>query len=160
MQKKRLIVCEKINTKTTTTRALFTNQQSKLTMSDEFVSHVGKHLKELYDKYKDRGFVVIGVPSNNFGGQEPGDNIEIKEFCESKFAITFPLAEKVDVVGENTHPFYQWAAEVLGFGTKPKWNFHKYLVNTDGQLVDYFNSTTNPGSDRITQAIEKVLPAN
>jgi glutathione peroxidase len=114
-------------------------------------------LEKLYENYKDKGLVVIAVPSNDFGGQEPETNANIKTFCEVKFAITFPLAAKVDVVGENAHPFYKWAAEILGFGSKPKWNFHKYLVGRDGNLIDFYNSTTTPQSANLIQAIEKAL---
>ncbi len=116
-----------------------------------------KDLQQLYDEFKNRGLVVIGVPANNFGGQEPGSNSEIANFCETRFAVSFPMAAKVDVVGKNAHPFYKWAGSVLGFGTKPKWNFHKYLVNKNGELIDYFNSTTSPLSDRVKQAIESGL---
>jgi len=114
-------------------------------------------LEELYQKYKDRGLVVIGVPCNDFGGQEPGGDAEIKNFCETKFAVSFPMAAKAVVKGKDAHPFYQWAGGELGFGTKPKWNFHKYLVNRSGKLVDYFHSTTAPGSEKLAAAIKKLL---
>lgn len=114
-------------------------------------------LESLYQTYKDRGFVIIGVPSDDFGGQEPGSNDEILEFCESTFSITFPLTSKVEVVGNNIHPFYKWTSDVLGFGTRPKWNFHKYLIDANGNVIDYFNSTTNPSSERVVQAIEKLI---
>lgn len=114
-------------------------------------------LEKLYNAYKDKGLVIIGVPSNDFGGQEPGSNEEIANFCKINYGVTFPMAEKEIVSGDNAHPFYVWAKKNLGFGTAPKWNFHKYLVNRHGKLIDYFNSTTAPDSDRIKEAVEKAL---
>lgn len=116
-----------------------------------------KQLQALYTKYKDQGLVVLGVPSNDFGGQEPGANKEIARFCEINYGVTFPLTTKYVVSGGNAHPFYLWAKAKLGFGTAPKWNFHKYLINRHGQLVDYFNSNTSPDSDNVVRAIEKLL---
>ncbi|MFZ4541327.1 MAG: glutathione peroxidase [Rickettsiales bacterium] len=114
-------------------------------------------LQKLYDQYKDKGLVVIGVPSNDFGEQEPGDDKEIAHFCKLNFGVTFPMASKKVVSGDAAHPFYRWAKAELGFGTAPKWNFHKYLVNRKGELVDYFNSTTSPQSTRLVEAVEKAL---
>lgn len=114
-------------------------------------------LEALYNRYKDRGLVVLGVPSNDFGQQEPGVGDEIASFCRLNYGVTFPMAAKEQVSGSNAHPFYQWAGKVLGFGTKPKWNFHKYLIARDGKLVDYFNSTTKPDSDTIIKAVEREL---
>lgn len=114
-------------------------------------------LEKLYTTYKDQGLVVIGVPSNDFGSQEPGTSEEIAKFCEINYGVTFPMTEKEVVSGDNAHPFYKWAKQVLGFGTAPKWNFHKYLVDRHGNLIDYFNSTTSPDSKSIKQAIEKAL---
>jgi glutathione peroxidase len=118
-----------------------------------------KGLQALYDTYKDRGLVIIGVPSNDFGGQEPGKAEEIKQFCELNYGVTFPMTSKNVVSGDEAHPFYRWAYEVLGFGTGPKWNFHKYLVGSNGALVDYFGSSTSPDSEKLKEAIEKLLPA-
>jgi glutathione peroxidase len=115
-------------------------------------------LQALYDKYKDRGLVVLGVPSNDFGQQEPGSEKEIKTFCETKFNVTFPMTEKYDVIGDEAHPFYKWAAETLGAGARPRWNFHKYLIAPDGRLVDWFSTVTGPSSNRVQAAIEKNLP--
>ena len=115
-------------------------------------------LQQLWRRYQDRGLVVLGVPSNDFGDQEPGTNLEIKTFCEVNFDIDFPLTEKVYVKGETAHPFYVWAAEELGVLAKPRWNFHKYLISSDGRLVDWFSSATSPSSTRLTQAVEDVLP--
>ncbi len=114
-------------------------------------------LERLYESYKDKGLVVIGVPSNDFGGQEPGSAEEIANFCKVNFGVTFPMAAKEVVSGDGAHPFYLWASKTLGFGSSPKWNFHKYLVGKDGKLVDYFNSTTAPDSDNIVKAIEGLL---
>lgn len=114
-------------------------------------------LEELYKTYKDRGLVVLGVPSNDFGGQEPGTNQEIANFCQLNFGVSFPMASKEIVSGDKAHPFYQWAKKQLGFGTAPKWNFHKYLIDRNGNLVDYFNSTTSPSAARVHDAIEKLL---
>lgn len=116
-------------------------------------------LEKIYTKYKDRGFVVIGVPSNDFGKQESGSNREIADFCRINYGVTFPMASKEIITGEGAHPFYIWAKKSLGFGTAPKWNFHKYLVDRRGNLIDYFNSTTNPDSDRVKKSIEKALAA-
>ena len=114
-------------------------------------------LEELYNKYKDQGFVIIGVPSNDFGEQEPGSKEEIASFCKKNFGVTFPMAGKEVVTGKDAHPFYKWAYNELGFGTGPKWNFHKYLIGRDGLLIDYFNSPTEPTSDKVTKAVEKAL---
>lgn len=114
-------------------------------------------LQALYDRYHGQGLVIIGVPSNDFGGQEPGTAEEIAQFCSINYGVTFPMASKEVVSGDAAHPFYQWARKTLGFGTAPKWNFHKYLINRQGQLVDYFNSTTDPQATRLTDAIEDAL---
>lgn len=116
-------------------------------------------LEKLYQTYKDRGLVIIGVPSNDFGGQEPGNNQEIAKFCQVNFGVTFPMTAKEIVSGDKAHPFYLWAKKSLGFGTAPKWNFHKYLIDRNGKLVDYFNSTTSPDAPRVHEAIEKLLAA-
>lgn len=114
-------------------------------------------LEKLYEKYQDKGLVVIGVPSNDFGSQEPGNNEEIATFCKLNFGVRFPMASKEVVSGDAAHPFYRWARHELGFGTAPKWNFHKYLVNRHGALVDHFNSTTSPDASRLVEAVEKAL---
>ena len=115
-------------------------------------------LQSLWEKYRDRGLVVLGVPSNDFGGQEPGSEAEIKEFCEVNFDIDFPLTAKVRVKGDDAHPFYAWAAKELGFSAKPRWNFHKYLVAPDGRLADWFSTATSPNAERVLRAVEQVLP--
>ena len=114
-------------------------------------------LQKLYDTYKDKGLVIVGVPSNDFGKQEPGDEEAIGAFCKLNYGVTFPMATKQVVTGDNAHPFYIWAKKTLGFGTAPKWNFHKYLIDKNGKLVDYFNSTTSPMSGSVTKRIEALL---
>ena len=111
----------------------------------------------MWDTYKDKGLIVIGVPSNQFGAQEPGTNEEIKKFCEVNFKINFPMTDKVDVKGENAHPIYLWAKENFGKSAVPKWNFHKILINIDGKVQDTYSSLTNPKSKKITDEIEKIL---
>ena len=101
--------------------------------------------------------IVIGVPSNDFGAQEPGSNNEIKNFCEAKFGITFPITEKAIVKGDNAHPFYLWAKKNYGRQAVPKWNFHKIIVNRQGKIHDTFASITNPTSKRFISSIEKAL---
>jgi len=114
-------------------------------------------LQKLYDNYKDKGFVVIGIPSNQFGGQEPGNNSEIKDFCETNFNITFPMTNKYDVKGDNAHPIYLWAKETYGNSTVPKWNFHKILINKNGKVEDTYASFTNPMSKKIINKLEQIL---
>ena len=114
-------------------------------------------LQELFEKYRDKDFYVIGVPSNQFGGQEPGSNAEIKDFCETNFNITFPLTDKVDVKGDNAHEIYKWAKKNYGNAAVPKWNFHKILINKDGKIEDTFNSFVTPMSEKIINKIESVL---
>jgi len=114
-------------------------------------------LQKLYDLYKDKGLVVIGIPSNQFGGQEPGSNEEIKNFCETNFNITFPMTEKVDVKGENANELYSWAKDNYGKSTIPKWNFHKILINKEGKVQDTYNSFIEPLSKKIIKEIELIL---
>ncbi len=114
-------------------------------------------LQELWSKYESKGLVVVGVPSNDFGGQEPKAEGEIKNFCQGAFGVTFPLAAKQVVVGANAHPFYRWAASDAVSGGPPAWNFHKYLIGRDGRLVRAFPSTLTPTSDDVTGWIDKAL---
>ncbi len=114
-------------------------------------------LQALYDSYRDRGLVVLGVPSGDFGGQELADEAAIKSFCEVNFNIDFPMTEKNHVKGDNAHPFYQWSAAKAGFMARPRWNFHKYLIGRDGQIDGWFSSVTAPQSEKIQLAIEKAL---
>ncbi|SHE70819.1 glutathione peroxidase [Flavisolibacter ginsengisoli] len=110
-------------------------------------------LEKLYEKYKDK-LVIIGFPANNFGGQEPGSNSEIKEFCTKNYGVTFPMAEKVSVKGDDIHPLFKYLvkeAEKLGEKDPIKWNFTKFLVDENGKLVKVFFHKVNPMSDDITQ---------
>jgi glutathione peroxidase len=115
-------------------------------------------LQAVWERYRERGLVVLGVPSNDFGGQEPGSEAEIKQFCEVNFDVDFPMTAKVKVRGEDAHPFYRWAAADLGADAAPRWNFHKYLVAPDGRLVAWFPTPTSPTSAEVTRAIESHLP--
>jgi glutathione peroxidase len=114
-------------------------------------------LQNLYDNYKDKGLIVIGIPSNQFGGQEPSSNLEIKKFCETNFNITFPMTSKYDVKGDNAHPIYLWAKKSYGKSTVPKWNFHKILINKEGKVEDTYASFTNPMAKKIIKKIEQIL---
>ena len=114
-------------------------------------------LQDLYEKYKNRGFYVIAVPSNQFGGQEPGSNSEIKDFCETNFDITFPITDKTKVKGDDAHDLYKWAKKNYGNSTVPKWNFHKILINKEGKIQDTFNSFIKPMSDKIIKQIDLIL---
>jgi glutathione peroxidase len=115
-------------------------------------------LEAVWKRYRDRGLVVIGVPSNDFGQQEPGTAPEIKEFCESRYDVDFPLTDKEDVVGPDAHPFFRWIADELGDAGAPRWNFHKYLVGPDGMLAGAWPSTVRPTDEAVISAIEKLLP--
>ena len=110
-------------------------------------------LQSLWNNYKDKNLIVIGVPTNDFK-QEPASNDDIKEFCETNFNINFPLTEKISVVGKNAHPFYKWAKENYGNGAVPKWNFHKIVIGKNGKITDTFASITNPSSKKFINFIE------
>ena len=105
-------------------------------------------LQTLYDEYKSRGLIIIGVPTNNFK-QEPGTNNQIKDFCETNFGITFPMTEKINVIGTNSHPFFKWAKEDFGISAIPKWNFHKIIIGKNGKIQDTFASFTKPTSKNL-----------
>ena len=114
-------------------------------------------LQIIWDKYQSKGLIVLGVPSNDFGSQEPGTNNEIKNFCEAKFGITFLITEKTTVKGDDAHPFYVWAKKNYGRQAIPKWNFHKILINKKGKVHDTFASITNPTSKLFISSIEEAL---
>jgi glutathione peroxidase len=114
-------------------------------------------LQKLWQRYKDRGLIVLGVPSNDFGGQEPGSESEIRSFCTKNYGVDFPLTAKVDVVGANAHPFYKWLAAELGDAGQPRWNFHKYLIGPDGAIAGVFPSKVAPDSLELGTAIEAAL---
>ena len=113
-------------------------------------------LQMLWSNYKNKNLVVIGVPTNNFK-QEPGNNKEIKDFCETNFGINFPMTEKTNVIGKDAHPFYKWAKKNHGIGAIPKWNFHKIVIGKNGKVVDTFASFTKPTSDKFLNLIEKEI---
>ena len=114
-------------------------------------------LQSLWEKYREKDLIVIGMPSNQFGGQEPGSNTEIKDFCETNFNINFLMTSKQDVKGVNAHEIYKWAKISYGKSAVPKWNFHKILINKEGNIVDTFASFTNPMSKKVVLKIEKIL---
>jgi glutathione peroxidase len=114
-------------------------------------------LENLYQKYKERGLVVIGIPTEDFGNQELSTNTDVEQFCKINYGVTFPLTRKEHVSGSHAHPFYLWARQVLGFFGAPRWNFHKYLIDRKGNLVDYFYSTTSPESEKFINKIEILL---
>ena len=113
-------------------------------------------LQELWDLYKSRGLIVIGVPSNSFN-QEKNSNNDVKEFCEVNFNINFPLTAITEVKGENAHELFKWAKDNHGKSAVPKWNFHKILINKEGKIEDTFASFTNPMSKKIINELEKIL---
>tara|TARA_X000001036_G_scaffold381623_1_gene373773 strand:+ start:150 stop:695 length:546 start_codon:yes stop_codon:yes gene_type:complete len=113
-------------------------------------------LQNVWDKYKENDLVVIGVPTNDFK-QEPGSNNEIKNFCESNFNISFPMAEKTNVIGKNSHPFFNWAKINHGNSAIPKWNFHKIIIGKNGKVVDTFSSITKPSSKKFIDFIENEI---
>lgn len=116
-----------------------------------------RELQGLWEKYRARGLTVIGVPSNDFGAQEPGTGREIAEFCEVNYAVTFPLTEKQQVIGGEAHPFYRWASEVAGEDAAPRWNFHKYLIGPRGELAQVYPSKMSPLDTAIIGEIERLL---
>lgn len=115
-------------------------------------------LQSLYDTYKDRGLVVLGVPSNDFGAQEPGSNEQVKDFCERTYRVKFPMLEKSVVVGKEANPLHRQLAEATG--QPPKWNFHKYLIDRNGKPVAAFGSRVAPLSAELKQTVERLLAAD
>ena len=113
-------------------------------------------MQELWEKYRDRGLIVLGVPSNSFN-QEKSNNSAVKEFCEVNFNINFPLTEITDVKGDNAHEIYKWAKANYGKSAVPKWNFYKILINKEGKIEDTYASLTSPTSKKIIKKIESLL---
>ena len=113
-------------------------------------------LQELWDKYKSRGLIVLGVPSNSFN-QEKNKNSEVKEFCKVNFDINFPLSAITEVKGDKAHDLFKWAKNNHGKSAIPKWNFHKILINKEGKVEDTFSSFTNPTSKKLVSKIENIL---
>lgn len=114
-------------------------------------------LQRLHERFSPAGLVVLGVPSNDFRGQEPLDASSIRGFCDRRFGVTFPLTAKTHVRGADAHPFYKWAAERAGWMGKPRWNFHKYLIGANGHLADWFSTLTPPSAGSVEAAIERAL---
>ncbi|MDX1488475.1 MAG: glutathione peroxidase [Acidiferrobacterales bacterium] len=115
-------------------------------------------LQELWSRYRKDGLIVLGVPSNDFGGQEPGDETDIKKFCSAHYRIDFPMTAKQTVIGGEAHPFYRWIVGQLGEAAAPRWNFHKYLIASDGTLASLWPSKVSPLDSEVVAAIEKLLP--
>ena len=113
-------------------------------------------MQKLWERYKNKGLVVLGIPSNSFN-QEKKNNDEVKEFCEVNFSINFPITEITDVKGDNAHEIYKWAKENHGKSAVPKWNFYKILINKEGKIEDTYASLTSPTSKKITKKIESLL---
>jgi glutathione peroxidase len=124
-----------------------------------FCGYTGQYagLQELWTRYEAAGLIVIGVPSNDFGAQEPKSEGEIKAFCQGAYGVTFPLTAKEKVIGPEAHPFYRWAAEAVGPQGVPNWNFHKYLIGRDGRLIRSFSTKMPPLSDDIVAWIDGAL---
>ncbi|CAK0766086.1 glutathione peroxidase [uncultured Gammaproteobacteria bacterium] len=114
-------------------------------------------LETVWRDYREVGLVVLAVPSNEFGGQEPGNDAEIRGFCETTFGIDFPMLAKQRVTGPGAHPLYRWAAGQTGLVGLPRWNFHKLLIGRDGRLIDWFSSLTEPSGDKMRDAIFHAL---
>lgn len=115
-------------------------------------------LQALWTRYRDRGLVVVGVPSDDFGGQELDNESAVKDFCTTNFSVDFPMTTITKVRGRDAHPFYRWAEQTLGAARAPKWNFHKYLIAPDGRLVAAFGTGEEPDGPRVRAAVEKLLP--
>lgn len=133
-------------------KILIVNTASKCGFTPQY-----EDLQKLHEAYMDK-VVIIGVPCNQFGGQEPGDKNEISSFCQKNYGVTFLMTEKVDVKGENQHPLYSWLTQKEKNGVKDsnvKWNFHKYLIDEKGKLIDDYASMVNPMSDKIIKAINQ-----
>src|SRR3954451_2720566 len=136
---------------------LFVNVASKCGLTPRY-----KGLEALYEKYKEQGFVIVGFPANNFGSQEPGTNEEIKQFCTAKYNVTFPMMSKISVKGDEKHPLYKFLTEGKAgkeFAGDIEWNFAKFLVDRNGNVMARFASKTTPDSPQLTEAVEKALAA-
>ena len=131
---------------------LIVNTASKCGFTPQY-----KALEALWQANKAKGLVVIGVPCNDFGGQEPGTHEQIASFCELNYGVDFPMMAKVHVKGPDAHPFFQWAAGQGGFLAKPRWNFFKYLINKNGGLETWFSSLTSPAAPKFTSAVQQQL---
>jgi len=132
---------------------LLVNVASKCGLTPQY-----KGLQALYDEYKDRGLVVVGLPCNQFGGQEPGSEEEIQSFCENKYSVTFPLTSKINVNGDNRHSLYQWlVGDEAKFPGDIKWNFEKFLISSAGDVLHRFEPTVTPGDEAFLKVIQSSL---
>ena len=131
---------------------LVVNTASKCGLTPQY-----EGLESLYREYRDKGLVVLGVPCNQFAGQEPGTEAEIQDFCTLNFNVDFPMTSKVDVKGEHIHPFFAWAKKQLGEDAEPKWNFHKILIGPEGEAVTAFGSRTEPLDPEVKSAVGSEL---
>jgi glutathione peroxidase len=128
-------------------KVLIVNTASKCGNTPQY-----EDLEKLYKEYKDKNFVILGFPANNFGHQEPGSNSDIKEFCTKNYGVTFPMMEKIDVKGDDMDPVYQWLTQKSKNGkmdSSVKWNFQKYMIDESGNLVDIVSASENPNTDKI-----------
>ena len=130
---------------------LLVNTASKCGFTPQYAG-----LQKLYDRYKDDGLVVLGVPSNDFN-QEFAKDTDVKEFCEIRYGVNFPLTKIMNVRGDNAHPLYKWISENVSMIGTPRWNFHKYLINKKGEIVNWYSSMTSPMSESLKNEIETVL---
>lgn len=134
---------------------LIVNVASRCGFTKQYAS-----LQALYESRKDQGFVVLGFPANNFMGQEPGSDAEIKQFCTSKYNVTFPMFSKISVKGADQHPLYKLlASQPKPVGEEPGWNFTKYLLDRDGRAVARFGPSTDPMSEQVTKRVDELLSA-
>ena len=138
----------------------FSNFKEKSSLLVNVASNCGftkqyEDLQKLYELYKSNGLIVLGIPSNQFGNQEPGSEKEIQNFCETNFNITFPMTKIEEVIGNEKHPLYGWLKEEHGI--KPKWNFHKILIDKEGKVVNSYSSLTRPKSKKLINMIEEKI---
>lgn len=133
---------------------LFVNTASECGFTPQY-----EELQELHEEYFDKGLLVLGFPANNFGGQEPGNDQQIQTFCKSRFGVTFPLFSKISVAGDDIHPLFAWLIQQPcgGASGSIKWNFEKFLINRDGELVHRYRSVTKPSSKKLREKIEELL---
>ncbi|MDH3242259.1 MAG: glutathione peroxidase [Alphaproteobacteria bacterium] len=131
---------------------LVVNTASKCGLTPQYAG-----LQALWEKYKDQGLVVLGVPCNDFGGQEPGTETEVQEFCTTNYGVDFPMTSKSPVVGDARHPLYAWAEGEAGEDAVPQWNFHKLLIGKDGTLMATFPSAVTPDDGGLVAAVEGAL---
>jgi glutathione peroxidase len=134
---------------------LIVNTASLCGFSSQFAG-----LESLWQSNKDKGLIVLGVPSNDFGRQEPGHSAQIMSLCTVKFGVTFPMAEKTPVSGPEAHPLFQWLAQEGGLLSRPRWNFYKYIIGRDGHLKDWFSTLTHPARHRFERALTEVISVN